>query len=92
MALQELEKSDISELVSACKDLFTNYPTSYPASSESRQSAKRQWDRFSALEPDLAVFARSNAFLGCDEIRALVTGQLSVLRINLEFGMLPRST
>ncbi|KAM6534807.1 hypothetical protein FALCPG4_004430 [Fusarium falciforme] len=85
MATQELEKSDISVLVSACKDLFTNYHTSYSAPSESRQSAKQQRDRFSVLEPDLAVFARSNEFLGCDEIRVLVMGQLSVLRTNLEF-------
>ncbi|UPK91333.1 hypothetical protein LCI18_002268 [Fusarium solani-melongenae] len=85
MAPQESEKPDIPVLVSACKDLFANYCTSHSAPFESRQNAKQQRDRFSLLEPDLAVFARSNEFLGYDEIRTLVTGQLSVLRTNLEF-------
>lgn len=92
MASQEPVERDISKSVSACKALLNKYPTFYPESSELRQSAKRQQDGFSALEPDLAVIAHSSAWLDDGEVlRNEVTQQLSVLQTNLKFGMMPRS-
>ncbi|KAL2690006.1 hypothetical protein Neosp_004072 [[Neocosmospora] mangrovei] len=85
MALNEPEKSDIFKLVSDCKCLFKGYLNSTSAPSEPPENAKQHKSRFFALEPDLVVFARSKVFLNYDDIHALVTEQLSVLRTNLEF-------
>ena len=91
--IAEQEKQEILHLARVCERLFSKYADPQLPFSETRARAELQQQRFYVWASYLGVFAHPSASLDkrleySDEIRSLVIQLLSLIRRNLEFGML----